>query len=186
MSLPPTSEHPSLRELTPCLLPSSGPQGGGEPGCSRQAAASHGRDGGKVHHPHAQGDYPPNPQDPGAAAGGKRYRLCGLQVGALRGAVTTEEESPSPLLCILQFMKLAFLYLMLFFVPGVETERQLWLAWNVSGYTWPRAGHNAHQHCEAKPGSSWRCGGGGLMGVIFQKVLLFSCVCPCGSIWVSL
>ncbi|XP_064149729.1 uncharacterized protein C19orf47 homolog isoform X5 [Loxodonta africana] len=48
---------------------SPGPPGGGEPDCSRQAAPGHCGDGGEIHHQHAQRHHPPDPQDPGAAAG---------------------------------------------------------------------------------------------------------------------
>ena len=65
------------------LSPNSpGPPRGGEPECSHQAAPGHRRDGGKVHYQHAQRHHPPDPEDPGAAAGSKRYwpgegrRLC--------------------------------------------------------------------------------------------------------------
>lgn len=57
-------------------LPSSpGPPGGGEPGCSHQETQGHCRDGGEIHHQHAQRHHSPDAKDPGAATGCKRYRL---------------------------------------------------------------------------------------------------------------
>ena len=61
--------------LTTTPSPSSpGTPRGGKPECSHQAAPGHRRDGGEVHYQHAQRHHPPDPEDPGAAAGSERYR----------------------------------------------------------------------------------------------------------------
>lgn len=82
-SPPPQVDIPFQKMLTTTPSPSSpGPPRGGEPECSHQAAPGHRRDGGEVHYQHAQRYYPADPEDPGAAAGSKRYwpgegqRLC--------------------------------------------------------------------------------------------------------------